>query len=72
MEDIPTRAALYEQAGLIQNAAVPIWFSGGTATAIVTQAGLGGFDSWVLTDGEIGIGHPSAVGNWGQAYWAVD
>ena len=72
MEDIPTRAALYEQAGLIQNAAAPIWFSGGTATAIVTQAGLGGFDSWVLTDGEIGIGHPSAVGNWGQAYWSTD
>ena len=69
MEDIPTRAALYEQAGLIQNAAAPIWFSGGTATAIVTAAGLGGFDSWVLVDGEVGIGHPSAVGNWGQAYW---
>ena len=68
-DDVPTRAALYAQASIMVNEQVPIYFSGGTATAIATEAGLGGFDSWILPDGEIGIGHPSAEGRWGQAYW---
>jgi peptide/nickel transport system substrate-binding protein len=71
-DDVAVRQALYEQANLMVNEQVPIYFSGGTATAIATEAGLGGLDSWVLSDGELGIGHPAAEGRWGQAYWSMD
>ena len=71
-DDVAVRQALYEQANLMVNEQVPIYFSGGTATAIATEAGLGGLDSWVLSDGELGIGHPAAEGRWGQAYWSAD
>jgi len=71
-DDVAVRQALYEQANLMVNEQVPIYFSGGTATAIATAAGLGGLDSWVLSDGELGIGHPAAEGRWGQAYWSAD
>ena len=71
-DDVAVRQALYEQANLMVNEQVPIYFSGGTATAIATAAGLGGLDSWILSDGELGIGHPAAEGRWGQAYWSAD
>jgi len=71
-DDVAERAALYEKFGLIMVEAMPIYFSGGTATVIATAEGLGGLDSWEMPDGEAGIGHPSAEGRWSQAYWAAE
>ena len=69
--DFAERKALYEKIGLIANRDVPHWFSGGTATVIAVEEGITGLDTWVLPDGTLGIGHPSAVGRWEQV-WRTD
>jgi ABC-type transport system substrate-binding protein len=65
------RRALYEKIGLIANQDVPHWFSGGTATVIAVDDAITGLDAWLLPDGTLGIGHPSAVGMWAQV-WRTD
>jgi hypothetical protein len=47
---------------------VPIWFSGHTATALITDANIMGLNSWELPDGTLGTGHPNAEGRWGQVW----
>ena len=59
--DFETRKALYEQVGLIGARDVPMWYSGHTATALGFEEGIVGLDDWVLPDGTLGIGHPSAI-----------
>ena len=59
--DFETRKALYEQVGLIGARDVPMWYSGHTATALAFEEGIGGLTDWVLPDGTVGIGHPSAI-----------
>jgi len=59
--DFETRKALYEQVGLIGARDVPMWYSGHTATALALEEGIVGLDDWVLPDGTVGIGHPSAI-----------
>jgi len=65
------RYALYEKIGIIANRDVPHWFSGGTATVIAVDEAVVGLDTWLLPDGTLGIGHPSAVGMWSQV-WRTD
>ena len=59
--DFESRRALYEQVGMIGATEVPMWFSGHTATALAFEEGIVGLDDWVLPDGTLGIGHPSAI-----------
>jgi peptide/nickel transport system substrate-binding protein len=60
------RYALYEKIGIIANRDMPHWFSGGTATVIAVDEAITGVDTWLLPDGTLGIGHPSAIGMWSQ------
>jgi peptide/nickel transport system substrate-binding protein len=66
--DFETRKALYEQVSMIGAVEVPMWFSGHTATMIAVAAGVSGLDEWVLPEGQLGIGHPAAIGRWGQVW----
>ena len=66
--DFDERYALYESVMLQLAEDVPIWFSGHTATALVTDANLMGLNSWELPDGTLGTGHPNAEGRWGQVW----
>jgi hypothetical protein len=45
-----------------------MWFSGHTATLIAVAEGIIGLDGWVLPDGQLGNGHPGAIGRWGQVW----
>jgi len=47
---------------------VPMWYSGHTATLLAVTEGITGLRQWVLPDGQLGIGHPAAVGRWGQVW----
>jgi peptide/nickel transport system substrate-binding protein len=69
--DFETRKALYEQVGLIGARDVPMWYSGHTATALGFEEGIVGLDDWVLPDGTLGIGHPSAIPRTAQM-WRTD
>jgi len=66
--DFETRKALYEQVMLIGANEVPMWYSGHTATLLAVTEGITGLRQWVLPDGQLGIGHPAAVGRWGQVW----
>ncbi len=66
--DFDERYALYESVMLKLAEDVPIWFSGHTATALVTDANLMGLNSWELPNGTLGAGHPNAEGRWAQAW----
>ena len=66
--DFEARKALYEQVSMIGATEVPMWFSGHTATLIAVAEGTIGLDGWVLPDGQLGNGHPSAIGRWGQVW----
>jgi peptide/nickel transport system substrate-binding protein len=69
--DFETRKALYEQVSMIGATDVPMWFSGHTATALGFEPGIEGLDDWVLPDGTLGIGHPSAIPRSAQM-WRTD
>jgi peptide/nickel transport system substrate-binding protein len=66
--DFEKRKALYEAISIQINEQVPIWFSGGTATAAVTAPDVKGYNSWHLPDGTLGIGHPGVYLRW-QEVW---
>ncbi len=66
--DFDERYALYESVMLKLAEDVPIWFSGHTATALITDANIMGLNSWELPDGTLGTGHPNAEGRWGQVW----
>ena len=63
-DDFDERFALYEGINLAIAAQAPVWYSGGTATAIVTDPSMIGIDAWHLPDGTLGVGHPNAEGRW--------
>ena len=62
------RYALYEKVMTKIGEDVPVWYTGHTATALVTDANIMGLNSWELPDGTLGAGHPNAEGRWGQAW----
>lgn len=62
------RYALYEAVMIKLAEDVPIWFSGHTATALITDANLVGLNNWTLPDGTLGEGHPNAAGRWHAAW----
>jgi len=66
--DFDERYALYEQVMIKLAEDVPIWFSGHTATALITDDNIKGLNSWELPDGTLGVGHPNAEGRWAQAW----
>lgn len=65
------RYALYESVMIKLAEDVPIWFSGHTATALITDANLMGLNTWTLPDGSLGEGLPNAVGRWHAAWIAA-
>ena len=67
-DNFEERYALYEEVMLKLAEDVPIWFSGHTATALVTDANIKGLNNWELPDGTLGTGHPNAEGRWPQAW----
>ena len=66
-DDFDERYALYETVMMKLAEDVPIWYSGHTATALVTDANLMGLNAWDLPDGTLGTGHPNAEGRWVSA-----
>ncbi|MGB1654225.1 MAG: ABC transporter substrate-binding protein [Acidimicrobiales bacterium] len=66
------RYALYEAVMMELAEQVPLWYSGHTATALIVDASIKGLNSWEFPDGTLGIGHPSAVGRWGQAWLSAE
>ena len=67
-DDFAERYALYEAVMMEIAEQVPVWYSGHTATALIADASIQGLNSWEFPDGTLGIGHPGAVGRWGQAW----
>jgi len=49
-----------------------MWFSGHTATALAFEPGIEGLADWVLPDGTLGIGHPSAIPRTAQIWRSGD
>ena len=66
--DFDERYALYEQVMIRLAEDVPIWFSGHTATAFITDSDVQGLNSWELPDGTLGSGLPNVEGRWGQVW----
>ena len=67
-DNFDERYALYESVMLKLAEDVPIWFSGHTATALVTDSNIKGLNSWELPNGTLGAGHPNAEARWAQAW----
>ena len=64
------RYALYEAVMIKLAEDVPIWFSGHTATAFITDSNIMGLNSWTLPDGQLGAGLPNVEGRWHSAWIA--
>jgi len=62
--DFAARKAVYEELMILINEEGLLWYSGHTATAIVSKPNVNGFLSWTSPDGSAGIGIPDAVVNW--------
>ena len=62
------RYALYEAVMIKLAEDVPIWFSGHTATAFITDANVQGLNTWTLPDGTLGAGLPNVEGRWHSAW----
>ena len=62
------RYALYEMVMMRIARDVPMWYSGHTAMLLATEANIVGVNGWVLPDGSLGAGFPSAVARWGQVF----
>ncbi|MCP3910605.1 MAG: ABC transporter substrate-binding protein [Actinomycetia bacterium] len=69
-DNFDERYALYEAVMLKLAEDVPIWFSGHTATALITESSIMGLNSWELPSGTLGAGHPNAEGRWHSAWIA--
>lgn len=65
------RYALYESVGLKIAADTPVYWSGHTATALITDDAVKGLTAWETPDGVLGAGMPNAEGRWAQA-WLED
>jgi peptide/nickel transport system substrate-binding protein len=65
--DFDERYALYEAVMMEIVEQVMLWYSGHTASMIATDSDIVGLNTWALSDGTLGIGHPNAVGRWSQA-----
>jgi peptide/nickel transport system substrate-binding protein len=66
------RFALYEAVMMEIAEQVPVYYSGHTATALIVHSSIKGLNSWEFPDGILGVGHPSAVGRWAQAWITVE
>ena len=62
------RYALYEMVMMRLARDVPVWYSGHTATLLAAESNILGVNGWVLPDGTLGAGFPSAVARWGQVF----
>ena len=60
--------ALYEMVMMRLARDVPVWYSGHTATLLAAESNILGVNGWVLPDGTLGAGFPSAVARWGQVF----
>ena len=69
-DDFDTRYGLYEEVMLQLAEDVPIWFSGHTATAFITDDSIMGLNSWTLPNGSLGVGLPNVEGRWHSAWIA--
>ncbi|MEL6981820.1 MAG: ABC transporter substrate-binding protein [Actinomycetota bacterium] len=69
-DDFETRRGLYEEVMLQLAEDVPIWFSGHTATAFITEDNIMGLNSWTLPNGSLGAGLPNVEGRWHSAWIA--
>lgn len=67
-DDFAERFAYYEAVMMEIAEQVPVWYSGHTATALITSNAVQGLNSWELPDGTLGNGHPAAEGRWAQAW----
>ena len=67
-DDFAERYALYEAVMMEIAEQVPVWYSGHTATALITHSSVQGLNSWELPDGTLGNGHPAAEGRWAQVW----
>jgi len=59
-DDFDERKALYSQINQRINEQAIIWYSGGTATAIVADLAIRNVDNWTLPSGNVGLGAPDA------------
>ena len=62
------RYALYEMVMMRLARDVPVWYSGHTATMLATESNIVGVNGWLLPDGTLGAGFPSAVARWSQVF----
>ncbi len=69
-DDFDERYALYESIMLKIAEENPIWYSGHTATALITDDNVMGVTSWKLPSGSLGAGMPNAEGRWQQVWLA--
>jgi peptide/nickel transport system substrate-binding protein len=60
-DDFETRKDLYKQINVRINEQAPIWYSGGTATAIGAAEKVRNVNNWTLPSGTLGIGTPDAI-----------
>lgn len=67
-DDFDERYALYEQVMIKLAEDVPVWFSGHTATAFITDSTIKGLNSWELPNGTLGAGLPNVEGRWSQVW----
>ena len=67
-DNFEERYALYESIQLKLAEDVPIWYSGHTATAFITDSAVSGVTAWELPDGSLGAGMPNAEGRWPQVW----
>ncbi len=69
-DNFDERYALYESISLKIAEDVPVWWSGHTATALITDDAVMGLVSWELPSGTLGQGMPNAEGRWHQVWLA--
>ncbi|MEO1057424.1 MAG: ABC transporter substrate-binding protein [Actinomycetota bacterium] len=60
-DDFDERKALYETIMLGIAEEFPIWYSGGTATLLMTDPEIKGINGWLLPSGDVGVGFPGAA-----------
>ena len=66
--DFEERYALYEAVSMKIAEETPIWWSGHTATALISDSSVNGVTSWETPDGILGSGMPNAEGRWAQVW----
>ncbi len=60
-DDFEERKALYETIMLGLAEEFPVWYSGGTATLLMTDPEIKGINGWLMPSGSLGIGFPGAA-----------